>query len=69
MARHFEDMEPKDQSRINIYQLDEFNYWTDQLKVPSETLVEAVFTVGNVRSDVEEFLKKLTLSDKGNSAD
>lgn len=59
MARHFENMEPKDQSRINIYQLDEFNYWTDRLKVPSEALVQAVFTVGNVRCDVEDFLKKL----------
>jgi hypothetical protein len=59
MVKPFEDIKPKDFSRIDIYQIDEFNYWINQLKVPGDALVEAVFTVGNARADVEHFLQKL----------
>ena len=47
---------PEDR-RINVNKSDDIDYWTRELKVPSQTLLQAVQTVGPRLTDVVEFLK------------
>lgn len=48
----------QDRIRINVYEEHEVRYWTQEFKVSSEELEEAVKAVGVMVEDVRKYLKK-----------
>ena len=57
MAQEHNPTDNYDDVRINVNKADDMQYWTSELKVPSQTLLQAVLSVGSRVKDVGEFLK------------
>ncbi len=47
-----------DSRRVNIYEEHEIKYWTKELGVSKEKLIEAVNAVGTSAEEVRKYLKK-----------
>jgi len=47
---------PQDLTRINIFEQDELNWWTDQLNVSTSLLKEGVRAVGTSAAAVIQFI-------------
>jgi hypothetical protein len=58
MSDNLQKKKPQDSSRVNTSEKWELEYWTENLKVSEEELIEAVKAVGNSAENVRKYLRK-----------
>jgi len=58
MSDDLKKRRPLDSSRINIHEVYELNWWSSQLGVSKQTIINAVRAVGTSAAAVKKYISK-----------